>query len=629
MELQSLEFLASNIGGLALYTVSSFLDLCDFLNLSATSHSMRRVMLSHSAIWRSYYESRVATYTTNSCHTTSKLQTEFLNGNSEEDSSCSYISSISASHQGGMPGPGDTVPWHKGCEQTYNGHVTSVKEHWFESLIALARFGGVSLRDPPIYNNPFVEFALQSAAASRRRKVDREIVKDLLLVTTPIVAAPDAECGNGAPFTLISKTRLFHFDAQYKFCETRISLPYPDETNIYVLSATWVRYAPCRRCATAGPKSVPASDPPSAYTHEVPPRLALLYRKERYETAVSVYAYDTDGFKKRPIITRKVHGTSGDITCLDATQGLFCDHYILTMGYSNGNISEIHTDYEESFDVSPEAIVNLMHVGSQPDRLLCVHLANGNIVILRYNKSWERCRLIASVSSLAINTKTSVIGHCSNSRCKVTFGTLMGPEVEIGVSKPPSRVLCLYRNSLWAIVIRNYLKLVEVTSYSDTISVRHVRALNGHAAEITTCHSDGWSRIISVDSSQTLILWDFVQGVKLLSIPLLRTIEPGRLPRTYQEKVPEMKSRKRPSVNRQVSYASIHNVKKDFNAPPKMMGIVTTDTSDSDSDIGSSMGRLHLRSRLAPENRHSIQLLPSALCIYYHNSSVFQLLSFK
>ncbi|ORM39512.1 uncharacterized protein BXIN_2934 [Babesia sp. Xinjiang] len=630
---QSLEFFAGSHGGSALGMVTGFLDFIDFLNLSSTCQRMRSVLLSRVYFWAAYYESRAIVSISDARVSDRNIGVDAFTHGDTQNADCKISGSGIKLNNRPVAYTDEVSLWQPStCRCTYNIKRNWATLIWFYRLKALARLGGVTFCDPPLYGNPFVDLAVRSAAASRKIALDADIVKKLTLLTIPLVAAPEIDTVGLAPFTVVSRTRFFYFDAQYKFCEMRASIPTNDDTRISVLACRWGRTVNCTRCGSGtdlvrrGPASSWSS---SRRSNELQPLLSLLYRNGPRDVAVSVYEYGINGIGSKPLLTRKVPNVCADIACLDAVHGTFCDHYAFFVGYGDGNICVIQSDLEETYNAASEAIVSLTAFATNNEWLLSAHLSGGNVLILRFGRSWECIRVICDVSSFAIHATRLAIGYSRAGRCKVSFGAITGPDVEIGVSRPPSRILCLHRRSLWAVIIRNYVKLVQVVGSAGTTAAHHVRALNGHLAEITACHADGWSRLVSVDTSSTLIVWDFIQGVKLLSISLLRASEPTRVPRSHQGTIPKTMARKRPSVNRQVSYSSIYNVKKDFNAPPKMASILSEPVSESDTeDLIGDVVRLRVTAIPSAPNRHTVHLLPNALCVYYHNSSHLQLLSF-
>ncbi|EDO07456.1 uncharacterized protein BBOV_IV011030 [Babesia bovis T2Bo] len=617
MELRSIELLATSSGALALFTVTSYLDFNDFLCLSGISHRMRDVLLSHYPIWRYYYEIRVGDYTKS---LGLPHQSGYIHNGNGHPFSSSHSTPIATDSAESFPYITSQLSNYKCDTICIKRNVVSTD--WFRNLVVLARFAGIVLQASAAYKNPFLELAVKSSAAVKMISLHNESIRTLVSTGSLVLAAPDIYSGNDAPFTIVNKTTLCYYDCQHKYNNLKITLPQLDETRIHVLFAKWMRSIDCTQC-----KKLDYCDDIRYVEDNTNPRLMLIYRIGKNDTAASVYEYGADGFSKRPVLTRKVPDTSSEISCVDSVRCSFCEQYTIYLGYSNGNVCEIYPDNVNNLNVADEGIVSLMQWTSNNQRILAAWLSNGNVEIFRYSNCWEPTISIRGVSILTVNPTTSVIGYCNSGRCKVMFRTLHSPDVEIGVSRPPSSIICLYRKSLWAIVIRNYLKLVEVCATTSGVAVRHVRALNGHGSDITGCHSDGWHRLLSIDTSHILIMWDFVQGVKLMSIPLLRQDPPVKVPHHKQEKSHSIKAHKKPSVNRQVSYPSIYNAKKNFNVPPQK-AMLASDDSESD-DFVDSVGSMSLRNTRPSDCKYHIHALPHAICIFYYHTTSLHLVSFK
>ncbi|GIX62631.1 F-box only protein 7-like protein [Babesia caballi] len=592
MAVDMLDFLAGGCGAAALSVLAGYLDLRDVLNLSLTCRRLRHALVSDRNLWSRLYD--------------------------RDASRSSGPLSLTACSSDPSSSP---------CLYRLNA---SERPSQFAALLNLARRCGLLLDGAPVHGNHFLDLAISSAAAAKRTTIDRDVLKKLELASTPHVAGPNLQCGYGAPFTVASKARFFGFDARGEFFAARVFAPVTDETKLSVVSCSWVRQVSSPRCScntgacrTNATTNRSRSDPVTRA-----PQLAVLYVNGGRETMVSVYEYGPGGFSDRPCATYRVSAGGVDVTCFDVSSINACGHHYVFVGTRRGTVYARSPCLEQTCSAANVAIEGLQASAYGREWLLCAQTAEKSVAILRLGTQLKPFRHLAEVSSFAFDADGLVLGHCSDRKCKVNFGAVSGPAAEIGVSKPPSQVIFLHRMSLWAVAIRNYLKLVQVSAAGEALVVKHVRALNGHRTAVTVCHTDGWSRLATLDASRCLIIWDFVRGVKVVSMLLHCAVGPAPGAREFRDTASPIKSRKRPSVNRQLDYALVHNAKKNFNTPPSAAAREPPD-SDDEGDVVAQVRSMELHALPKVAERYSVHLSQAALCVYYHHLSCIQLVTLK
>ncbi|KAK1935929.1 hypothetical protein X943_000460 [Babesia divergens] len=591
----SLEILVSRCPGMALTVLSEYLDFADFLNLSVTCREIRRSMVSQAHIWIEFYNKRRKP--------SALIRASPLFSEASGDHCCYKLSMEDDVH----------TP--------------------FESLVELAQRSGVLPCINSSHLNPFLDLAKKSGVYSRRTCIDVDVYKEIRVSSNPVVSE-DANVGK--PLTIVDKTRLFGYNRHHDFFSIRIMTNVTDETRLSVIGSRWLRSVDCPYCAceklTRGNFTAPQeSDASMGFQTKETSYLSILYSHGWNEVGVSLYEYNENGFSPRSRLTWKVSVSPRDISCFDIFYSSRCRHFSVFVGAHDGRVYMRCHDREETFEVANVPIKSLLAISIGCEWLLCLLAEKYQGYLLRVGDTCDIVKSLDHVSSFDFDQSGGILGYCSDKKCTIMFYNFGSLAAEIGVSKPPSSIMFLKRRSLWVLVIRNYLKLVQAFNYAGSVRIENFKTLNGHTSSITECRHDGWSRLVSVDTGRNVIIWDFIRGVTLVRFPMLSAAPSPSVSNSWYHGCPPTR-RKKESVNRRISYSSIYNAKKNFNTPPQPL--VSSDSDDIVDHVKKlSLGRtgqtVGPNSRGKACGKHTVFISLSNLCIYYHDLSRIQLMSFK
>ncbi|CDR94579.1 hypothetical protein, conserved [Babesia bigemina] len=579
--------LCDGIGGDALGVLTCFLDFEDFLKLATTSRCMRDVLLSREQLWGCFFERGSV-----GCNRPEDLD--------------------------GITGKG------RQCRCQYRIRPFSEAIAGFKALADLASQCGVFDGRRKLDGRALLDLAISSGTHSRRVTVDRDMVRDLRTIGKTILAI--SRDGVGWPFAVLSANRILGVGTCREFFDLRQPTPIFDRHTFQLVACCWVRSTQCPRCSCEGggcvdqtpPKQV--EDSPSA---DRPLTLAMLYTCRGEDACVSVYNYGESGLERNPVVTWKIPTGYNPVRCLEVVQGRGCGHYFAFVGTDEGDIHCIQAGTASVIATIRSPIDAITAAASGGKVVLCVHAA-GDIAVLHQEGDVTHVYRVEEAFVYAVDTENLLLAYCAYGKCTVKIGRFTGPDVQLRVTKPPSFILYLHRRSMWALVMRNYVKLIQVSGCDASLQVKHLRVLNGHREDITACHADGWSRMATIDAAQYLIVWDFIRGVKVMGMALITASASLGLPKLSRKEV-DGTTRRRRSVNSEISYASLHNVKKDFNNPPS----VSYGSAASDSDEPTRFGMERLSTRSSSSHKHTVYISLDTICVYYHHMSCLQVITLK
>ncbi|GBE60245.1 RNA polymerase Rpb1 C-terminal repeat-containing protein, putative [Babesia ovata] len=579
--------LCDGVAGDALGTLTCFLEFEDFLKLSATSRCMREFLLSREKLWGCFFERNAV-----SCNRPDTL--DILTGKRRE------------------------------CRCQYRIRPFSESINGFKTLADLASQCGLVDSRNKLDGAALLHLAISSDRHSRKVTVDRDIVRDLRTIGKPLVAV--SRDGVGWPFAVLSTNRILGIGTSREFFDIGQPTPISDKHMFQLVACCWVRSIQCPRCSCGGGgcgDKTPRKGDDEEHVNR-PLALAMLYTCRGQDPCVSVYTYGKEGLERNPPVTWKIPAGDDAVTCLEVVQGRGCDHYFAFVGTDEGFIHCIQAGAMSVIANTRSPIEVITAAASGDKMILCVHAA-GDILVMHVEEDIKRMYRMEEASIYAIDTENLVLVQCNYGKCTLRIGRFAGFDEYISVTKPPSFILYLHRRSLWALVIRNYVKLIQVFGRGNDLRVKHLRILNGHTADITACHADGWSRMVTVDAAKILIVWDFIRGVKVIRLSLITASACMKLPKPSR-KGSDKNARKRRSVNSDISYASLHNVKKDFNNPPP--ATYGDDSSDNGDQIVHGMERLCTRPSPTGD-KQTVYISLDTVCIYYHQHSYLQVVNLR
>ncbi|EKX73809.1 conserved hypothetical protein [Theileria equi strain WA] len=277
-------------------------------------------------------------------------------------------------------------------------------------------------------------------------------------------------------------------------------------------------------------------------------------------------------------------------------------------------------------------------------------------VVRMVDNGWETLESVQdSITSFSVDMDNCILGYCTSIHNRSTFLDLCPnmpcatiQHASYSVPKPPLCITYLNRDSKWALVIRNYIRVLQVV-FRDTLVFKSLFTLNGHTQPITQCVHDGWSKLVSVDSTHQIFVWDYMDGCKLFSFSLVSsTRERGMDPLDVYIKAMNggqrngtcKNDRHRGKMGNLAKYIKCKIGRDEWDDSPLETDSDYTPTHSTIDSVSSQSARyahyaVHkergMRGLLEPSKRedYHVNVSVQSLLIYYQGSKTMQVWSFK
>uniref|UniRef100_A0A3B0MGS0 F-box domain-containing protein n=1 Tax=Theileria annulata TaxID=5874 RepID=A0A3B0MGS0_THEAN len=205
---------------------------------------------------------------------------------------------------------------------------------------------------------------------------------------------------------------------------------------------------------------------------------------------------------------------------------------------------------ETSERITTHEITSLRYVFSQGKSILIVFSYNrflGLVDVSTYTWHLMDC-VNDSVVAFSVDISNCLLGYSLGHSNKVNFIDFYNftNKAQYLVPKPPTALLALERHSKWAVIIKNYIRILIIEFGTDStngvngtnnclinncdsvnvpnkgdLRIKSVSTLNGHVGEIRECVHDGWSKLVTIDTLHNLFVWDYTACCKIFSFSLV------------------------------------------------------------------------------------------------------------
>ncbi|EAN34008.1 hypothetical protein TpMuguga_01g00770 [Theileria parva strain Muguga] len=206
---------------------------------------------------------------------------------------------------------------------------------------------------------------------------------------------------------------------------------------------------------------------------------------------------------------------------------------------------------ETSERITNHEITSLRYVSTQGKSILIVFSYNNFLGLVDVSTcTWHLLDCVNdSVVAFSVDTANCLLGYSLSHSNKVNFIDFYNftHKAQYLVPKPPTALLALERHSKWAVIIKNYIRILiiefgaestnGVNGTHNTLSnsvdsvnnsqnkgdlrIKSVSTLNGHVGEIRECVHDGWSKLVTIDNLHNLFVWDYTACCKIFSFSLV------------------------------------------------------------------------------------------------------------
>lgn len=535
--------------------ICNYLDFAEFLSLTAVSRHVRRVLVNHHLFWIKYYKRRV-----------------------------NYRQY------------GDQGPEEGGSASKYELRMPSLEPSLTLSdpasrLLSSARRVEIMKTDVALSTNPMLNLSiLDNFKRSRWRGEFKQYTESLSRFSLPTTVVPTQGCN---PFLVICNTSVCGFNDD-RFVFNTFVTPLNEHRRFEIRVCCWLRLDDASYADRSGLSSL------TSRVGEVPRVLVVAYKTDPTSLAVSLYSYGQDsGFSNVPAMTLRMRVDAQDeVSAMDVfgslapreRRELAFSSLRVFAGTSSGAVLHKRLEGDAVVEdrrerVSGFELTGLRFVPCRRSSVLVV-FSQGSFLGVVDVGSWALVESVAdAVTSFAVDAPNCLMAYATSFQNKATYVDLYNAQTEKAhylVPKPPFCVLALERDSKWAIVIRNYIRVLQVIHPSkpaglarpagsrlydqhsaeeappkfapgepearqcgavfthvesalermhlgakerpedaERLKFKSICTLNGHVHEITQCVHDGWSKLATVDASHNLFVWDYTVGCKIFSFTLL------------------------------------------------------------------------------------------------------------
>ncbi|UKJ88175.2 hypothetical protein MACJ_000618 [Theileria orientalis] len=418
--------------------ICNYLDFSEFLALTSVSRYVRSILVNHHLFWLNYYMKRV-----NFRHYEADI---WVN---EKGSSKYQLRMPSFDKRHGVTDPANR-------------------------LLRSARKVEIMNTDTALSTNPMLNLSiLDNFKRSRWRGEFKQYTENLSRFILPTMVVPTMGCN---PFLLVSNSSVCGFNMnEDKFMFNNFMALPNDHRRHEIKLCCWVRLDDLSYTEEANFRGA------TSRVNYVPKILVIVYRTDATTLAVSFYCHDGSGFVNVPSITLKMRIDAGDDASAIDVYGLLLSwdgrelcfsHINIFVGTSRGTVLQKRMErdrvvVERNESVTSCEITSLRFV-SWHNKAVVVVFSYGNYlgVVDVSNDGWSVTENInGPVATFSIDTPNCLMAYSTSVQNRSTYVDLYNANSEKAhymVPKPPFAILALERDSKWAIVIRNYIRVLQV-----------------------------------------------------------------------------------------------------------------------------------------------------------------------
>ncbi|BAM39262.1 uncharacterized protein TOT_010000721 [Theileria orientalis strain Shintoku] len=445
--------------------ICNYLDFSEFLALTSVSRYVRSLLVNHHLFWLNYYMKRV-----NFRHYEADL---WVN---EKGTSKYQLRMPSFDKRQGISDPANR-------------------------LLSSARKVEIMNTDTALSTNPMLNLSiLDNFKRSRWRGEYKQYTENLSRFILPTMVVPTMGCN---PFLLVSNSSVCGFNMnEDKFMFNNFMAPQNERRRHEIKLCSWVRLDDVSYTEEANFRSV------TSRANYVPKILVIVYRTGGSTLAMSFYCYDGTSFVNVPSMALKMSIDEEDYVSAIDVYGLLQTWDGREVVFSNINIfvgtargvvlqKRMERDkvaVERKEQLTTHEITTLRFV-SWHSKAVLVAFSHGNYLgaVDVSNDEWSVAESINDpVVTFSIDAPNCLMAFSTSVHNRSTYVDLYNANSEKAhylVPKPPFRILSLERDSKWAIVIRNYIRVLQVIHPNE-------RSTSGKQATYKHCED-----ISSEDSS--------------------------------------------------------------------------------------------------------------------------------
>ncbi|UKK00580.2 hypothetical protein MACK_000654 [Theileria orientalis] len=418
--------------------ICNYLDFSEFLALTSVARYVRSILVNHHLFWLNYYMKRVSFR-----HYEADIWVNDKTSNKYQ------LRMPSFDKRHGMIDPANR-------------------------LLSSARKVEIMNTDTALSTNPMLNLSiLDNFKRSRWRGEFKQFTENLSRFILPTKVVPTMGCN---PFLLVSNSCLFAFNMnEDKFTFNNFMALQNDHRRHEIKLCSWVHLDDVSYTEDANFRGV------TSRVNNVPKILVIVYRTDAITLAVSLYCYDGTGFVNVPSMTLKMGIHEDDyVTAIDVYGQLLSwdgrvvcfSHINIFVGTLRGTVLQKRMEHdrvvvERKESVTRNEITNLRFV-SWHNKAVLVVFSYGNYLgmVDVSNDGWTVMENIKNpVVTFSIDTPNCLMAYSTSVHNRCTYVDLYNANSEKAhymVPKPPFCILSLERDSKWAIVIRNYIRVLQV-----------------------------------------------------------------------------------------------------------------------------------------------------------------------